>query len=213
MVAGGSGRRFGDAKQFLPLAGRPVAAWSVAAARPVSAGVVLVVPTAVGPMSTAGPESFGADVVVTGGVDRADSVRAGLAAVPDEAEVIVVHDAARPLAPPSLFATVVEAVRDAGAVCAIPVLPVTDTLKRTSDGLVVSTVERDGLVSVQTPQAFAAEVLRKAHAAGGHATDDAGLVEQSGLPVQTVPGDPRNLKLTHPEDLALVEALLAGEER
>ncbi len=212
MVAGGSGRRFGGAKQFLPLAGQPVAARSVAAARPVSAGVVLVVPTDTGATGDAGPETCGADVVVTGGVERADSVRAGLAAVPDEAEVIVVHDAARPLAPPSLFATVVDVVRNAGAVCAIPVLPVTDTLKRVSDGLVVSTVARDGLVSVQTPQAFAAEVLRKVHANGGHASDDAGLVEQSGLPVQTVSGDPRNLKLTYPEDLALAEALLAGEQ-
>ncbi len=93
-----------------------------------------------------------------------------------------------PLAGPALFAAVVEAVRTGGAVCAIPVLPVADTLKRTSEGLVTSTVDRDGLVSVQTPQAFAADVLRKAHQGGGRTTDDAGLVEQLGLPVRPCPG-------------------------
>jgi len=214
VVAGGSGRRFGGPKQFLPLGGRPVAAWSVTAARSVSDGVVLVVPggtAADSPDETAADSSdCGADRVVTGGDARADSVRAGLAAVPDEAEVIVVHDAARPLAGPSLFAAVVEAVQEGGAVCAIPVLPVSDTLKRTSDGQVTSTVDREGLVTVQTPQAFAAAVLRQAHQDGGQTTDDAGLVEQLGLPVRTVPGDSRNLKLTRPEDLGLAEALLAG---
>jgi len=180
-----------------------VAAWSVAAARSVSDGVVLVVPGGTEP----GAETCGADRVVAGGEARADSVRAGLAAVPDEAEVIVVHDAARPLADPSLFTAVVGAVREGGAVCAIPVLPVSDTLKRIADGLVTATVDRDGLVSVQTPQAFRASVLREAHRAGGRSTDDAGLVEQLGLAVHTIPGDPRNLKLTRPEDLGLAEAL------
>ena len=208
VVAGGSGRRFGGPKQFLPLAGRPVAAWSVTAARSVSDGVVLVVPDD----RTDSPDrtECGADRVVVGGGARADSVRAGLAAVPDGAAVIVVHDAARPLASPSLFAAVVDAVAEGGAVCAIPVLPVSDTLKRTTDGQVTSTVDREGLVSVQTPQAFAAIVLRQAHRGGGQTTDDAGLVEQLGLPVRTVPGDPRNLKLTRPEDLGLAEALMAG---
>ena len=229
MVAGGSGRRFGGPKQFLQLAGKPVAAWSVAAARTVSDGVVLVLPSAEdllvpggadsegggpgpGEPNGAGREALacGADRMVAGGETRADSVRAGLAAVPDDAACVVVHDAARPLADPSLFAAVVEAVQRGGAACAIPVLPVSDTLKRTSDGLVTSTVDRRGLVSVQTPQAFAATTLREAHRDGGQTTDDAGLVEQLGLPVHTVPGDPRNLKLTRPEDLGLAEALLAG---
>ncbi len=90
---------------------------------------------------------------------------------------------------------------------------VSDTLKRTDGGLVTATVDRDGLVSVQTPQAFTASVLRHAHRAEGQATDDAGLVEALGLAVHTVPGDPRNLKLTRPEDLALAEALMAGAGR
>lgn len=226
MVAGGSGRRFGGPKQFLPLAGRPVAAWSVQAARAVSDGVVLVVPGRPGceqEDSGADPppgadhdhqaEACGADRIVTGGASRSDSVRAGLAAVPDEAEVIVVHDAARPLVDPALFAAVVRAVQAGAAGCAIPVLPVSDTLKRVADGQVVSTVDRAELVSVQTPQAFTASVLREAHRLGGLTTDDAGLVEQLGLPVRTVPGDPRNLKLTRPEDLGLAEALLAGAQQ
>jgi 2-C-methyl-D-erythritol 4-phosphate cytidylyltransferase len=210
VVAGGSGRRFGGPKQFLQLAGRPVAAWSVDAARSVADGVVLVVPEGTAlPGDRGGPDSFGADRVVTGGESRADSVRAGLGSVPDDAAVIVVHDAARPLAGPSLFSAVVEAVSD-GAPCAIPVLPVADTLKRASEGLIRSTVDREGLVTVQTPQAFAASTLRKAHGLGGQSTDDAGLVEQMGVAVHTVPGDPRNLKITRPEDLGVAEALMAG---
>ena len=145
--------------------------------------------------------------MVTGGPTRADSVRAGLAAVPRDATVIIVHDAARPLASPALFAAVVGAVGEGGAEGAIPVIEVSDTLKRTSGGEVGSTVDRDGLVTVQTPQAFVADALRAAHLSGGQATDDAGLLEQMGATVRTVPGDPWNLKLTRPEDLDIAEAL------
>jgi 2-C-methyl-D-erythritol 4-phosphate cytidylyltransferase len=211
VVAGGSGRRFGGRKQFLQLAGKPVAAWSVAAARAVSDGVVLVVPDRGGEVD--GEAAFGADVVVAGGESRADSVRAGLAAVPDGAAVVVVHDAARPLADPSLFSAVVDAVQSGEAACAIPVLPVSDTLKRTAGAVVVSTLDREGVVTVQTPQAFTAAVLREAHRDAGQSTDDAGLVELMGIPVHTVPGDPRNVKITRPEDLHLAEALLSGTYR
>ena len=224
MVAGGSGRRFGGPKQFLPLAGLPVAAWSVRAARSATDGVVLVVPAATGgdtsphgadlpvPGAT-GDAALGASRVVAGGATRADSVRAGLAAVPADAAVVVIHDAARPLAPPALFAAVVEAVRAGAVDGVVPVVPVADTLKRVDGDRVVATVDRDDLVAVQTPQAFAAEALRAAHRDGGEATDDAGLLEAAGLVVGTVPGDPRNLKLTRPEDLALAEALLHGATR
>jgi 2-C-methyl-D-erythritol 4-phosphate cytidylyltransferase len=218
VVAGGSGRRFGGAKQFLELAGRPVAAWSVAAARSVCDGVVLVVPDGPGPDGggTSGGvegDTLGADRVVPGGASRAESVRAGLSAVPEDAEVIVVHDAVRPLAGPSLFTAVVEAVRAGGTDGAIPVLPVADTLKRTEGGTVRSTVDREGMVTVQTPQAFVAAALRSAHAGAGEATDDAGLLELQGAKVRTVPGDPRNVKLTRPEDLALAEALMGAMSR
>jgi 2-C-methyl-D-erythritol 4-phosphate cytidylyltransferase len=217
VVAGGSGRRFGGPKQFLQLAGQPVAAWSVAAARSVSDGVVLVVPDGgsgvPGEIPDGGASSMGADLVVAGGRSRAESVRAGLAAVPDEAAIIVVHDAARPLASPSMFAAVVEAVAADGIDGAVPVLPVADTLKRTSDGTVRSTVDRDGLVTVQTPQAFVAATLRTAHRAADEATDDAGLLERMGATVCTVAGDPRNMKLTRPEDLEMAEALMGAAIR
>jgi 2-C-methyl-D-erythritol 4-phosphate cytidylyltransferase len=209
VVAGGSGRRFGGLKQFLQLSGRPVAAWSVEACRSVADGVVLVVPG--GPheagADVAGAE-LGADLTVTGGATRADSVRAGLEAVPGEAEIIVVHDAARPLATIGLFAAVTGAVRAPGVEGAIPVLAVSDTLKRAVDGAIVATVDRDGLVAVQTPQAFTARALRAAHRAGGEATDDAGLLERLGSTVVTVAGEPGNLKITNPDDLAMAEALI-----
>ncbi len=211
VVAGGSGQRFGQMKQFAVLGGRPVLAWAVAACRPSSAGVVLVLPTGADDR-----EPHGADVVVTGGATRADSVRCGLAAVPYEAAVIVVHDAARPLASPSLFAAVIEAVADAGADGAVPGVPPSDTIKTVdASGQVIATLDRTTLVAVQTPQAFRADVLRRAH--GGAAetagvTDDAMLVEALGGTVRVVPGEPGNVKITDPGDLGTAERLLAERE-
>ncbi len=148
----------------------------------------------------------GADVVVAGGDSRAASVRAGLAAVPESADVIVVHDGARPLASPALFRAVVDAVTG-GADAAIPGIAVADTLKRVEDDTVVDTVARHGLVAVQTPQAFRAAVLRRAHGTGSDATDDAGLVESMGATVRVVPGEPRNIKVTTVADLEVAQAL------
>ena len=214
MVAGGSGSRFGGPKQFLQLAGRSVVAWSVAAAHGVADGVVLVVPSSESNVATPfDVADAGADRVVTGGTSRAASVRAGLAAVPADADVVVIHDAARPLAQGWLFAAVIDALDIEGVDGAIPVLAVSDTLKRVSDGTVQATVDRDGLVTVQTPQAFAAATLRAAHAGESDATDDAGLLEALGATVRIVPGDPRNLKLTCPEDLAIAEALMGTATR
>jgi 2-C-methyl-D-erythritol 4-phosphate cytidylyltransferase len=208
VVAAGDGARFGGLKQFVDIGGRPLVDWSVDAARSVADGVVLVVPADLA--ATASPGAHGADVVIAGGATRAESVRAGLDAVPPDTEVIVVHDGARPLAPAALFRSVVDAVT-AGVAAAIPALALADTLKRVDDaGVVVSTVARDGLVTVQTPQAFRADVLRRAHAAGGDATDDAALVEAQGATVRVVPGDARNLKVTTPADLDLVRALVGG---
>ncbi len=228
-MAAGAGSRFGGPKQFLQLGGRPVAAWSVSAARTVADGVVLVVPPDTpggadhlaggvlpvgndggGPGSdpALGDPTMGADRVVAGGATRAGSVRAGLEAVPDGAAIIVVHDAARPLATGALFTSVVGALQADGVDGAIPVLSVADTLKRVTGTTVLSTVDRGGLVAVQTPQAFVAPVLRSAHRPGGDATDDAALVERLGATVCTVAGDPHNVKLTRPEDLVLAEALI-----
>ena len=209
VVAGGSGNRFGGPKQFTPVGGRPLVEWSLEAASSCADGVVLVVPED----QLDGEPRFdrtGADVVVAGGPTRAASVRAGLAAVPDDATIVVVHDAARPLASPALFRAVIDAVLHDGRVGgAIPGVPVTDTLKEVDGGVVAITVPRDNLVAVQTPQAFRADVLRSAHAAGGEATDDAALVEQHGGTVVVVEGEPTNLKVTVGRDLALVELALA----
>jgi len=201
VVAGGGGRRFGGPKQFEDLHGRRVLDWSLAAAAATCNGVVAVVPA-----DRLGDAPPGA---VAGGPTRSASVRAGLAAVPDDAEIVVVHDAARPLAGAELFHRTVAAVR-AGADAAVPGVPVTDTVKRVEGGRVVETVDRSRLVAVQTPQAFRAAMLRRAHAGAHEATDDAGLVEGLGGTVVVVEGDPRNLKLTSPDDLVVARALLAG---
>jgi 2-C-methyl-D-erythritol 4-phosphate cytidylyltransferase len=211
VVAGGSGRRFGQLKQFAVLGDRPVLEWAVEACRPRSAGVVLVLPA--GLDDPDGHDGHGADAVVEGGATRADSVRAGIAAVPGDAEVIVVHDAARPLASPALFDAVIDAVTDGGADGAVPGVPLHDTIKAVdASGHVTSTLDRSALVAVQTPQAFRADTLRRAHepAARGasDATDDAVLVEALGGSVRVVPGEPGNLKITDPADLRAAERLL-----
>lgn len=198
VVAAGSGRRFGCAKQYEPLAGRRVVDWALEGATAVADGVVLVVAP-----GHAEDDEPSADALVAGAATRSGSVRAGLARVPDDAQVVVVHDGARPLAEASLFAAVVEAVR-AGADAAVPGVPVNDTLRSTNGGA----VDRDGLVAVQTPQAFRADALRRAHAGGGDATDDASLVEAAGGMVVVVNGSPHNLKITRPDDLVVAEALL-----
>jgi 2-C-methyl-D-erythritol 4-phosphate cytidylyltransferase len=202
VVAAGTGQRFGGPKQFEPLGDRRVLDWAVATARSVSDGVVVVVPP--GQADTPGE--------VEGGETRSASVRRGLGAVPPEAEVVVVHDGARPFASPALFRRVIAAVT-AGADGAIPGLAVTDTVKEVdAAGVVVATPERAGLVAVQTPQAFAARVLRAAHATATEATDDAAVVEAGGGRVVVVPGEVDNRKLTVADDLDWArERVAAGE--
>jgi 2-C-methyl-D-erythritol 4-phosphate cytidylyltransferase len=200
VVAAGASERFGEPKQYADLAGRRVLDWSVTTARSAGEGVVVVLPAA----------DAGAPGTVAGGPTRTASVRNGLAAVPQEAEVVCVHDAARPFATRELFAAVVAAVR-AGADGAIPAVPVTDTIKVVdADGVVASTLERAALVAVQTPQAFRADVLRRAHDAGAEGTDDASLVEAIGGRVVTVPGLLANRKLTHRDDLEWARRRLAA---
>jgi 2-C-methyl-D-erythritol 4-phosphate cytidylyltransferase len=150
-------------------------------------------------------------VVVPGGATRQESVALALAAVPDRFEVILVHDAARAMAPPSLAIAVAEAVH-AGHDAVIPVLPVVDTIKEvTAGGRVVGTVDRAVLRAVQTPQGFRRAVLAAAHAGAVDAhTDDAGMVEKLGVPVFCVPGDEAAMKITRPVDLLIAEALLGS---
>ena len=208
MVAGGSGARFGKPKQYEHIAGVRMIDRSVAVARAASAGVVVVVPAA----DVERERSLIEAVVVAGGATRSESVRAGLAEVPAEATVVLVHDAARPCASPALYAAVVAAVA-AGAAGAIPGVPVTDTIKVVdAAGYVAATPDRASLVAVQTPQAFRADVLRAAHASGAEGTDDAALVEAVGGTVVVVPGEADNRKITHPDDLEWVRARLAPND-
>ena len=209
MAAAGEGNRFGGAKQFSRLGNRCVIDWTVQRAARWSEGVVVVLPEA----RAAGADAWqlsdphgdcaGEVVAVAGGVLRSDSVRRGLSRVPDDAEIVLVHDGARPLATDGVFERVIQAVR-AGADAAIPVIDLTDTIRWRGGG----TADRRKLAAVQTPQAFRAGALRAAHAAGADATDDATLVEAAGATVVTVDGDSRNLKITEPHDLVTAEALL-----
>lgn len=191
VVAGGAGQRFGGPKQYEWLGDRRVLDWCVVAAEAASDGVVVVVPAA----------DATREGVIAGGATRSDSVRAGLAAVPSNATIICVHDGARPFASSDLFATVIAAVIG-GADAAVPGVPVSDTIKQVdSAGAVVDTPVRSELRAVQTPQAFRADALRRAHAGAATATDDAALVEADGGQVVVVAGEEHNRKITDPDDL------------
>jgi 2-C-methyl-D-erythritol 4-phosphate cytidylyltransferase len=210
VVAGGSGARFGGAKQFAKLGERTVLDLSVATALAQSHFVVVVVPAEEVSRVAAHFVADTAVVVVGGGATRSGSVRNGLHAVADDAEIVLVHDAARPFASGALYESVIAAVAT-GSDAAVPGVPVTDTIKQiTGDGVVVTTPERSSLVAVQTPQGFSADALRRAHERGGNATDDAALVEAMGGHVIVVPGEAINRKITTPEDLTWAEGVLSS---
>jgi len=153
--------------------------------------------------------------VVTGGESRQASVAAGLEALWGDVEIVLVHDAARALTPSAVFERVIAAI-DEGHPGAIPVLPVTDTIKRVEGALIVAAVDRSELSAAQTPQGFRREVLERAHGehdpAGPDVTDDAGLVERLGVTVVVVPGHEDAFKVTRPLDLLLAETVLARRE-
>ena len=184
-------------------------AWGVEAAAACD-GVTLVVPVGMAEEFVA--SAGGLQAVVPGDATRSGSVRAGLKTVPEDVDIVVCHDAARPGASAELFGAVTAAVRG-GADAAVPALAVSDTLKRVtewggSEGVVAGTVDRSGLFAVQTPQAFRREVLVTAHAGAPEATDDAALVEAAGGTVVAVPGEAAAHKVTTAADLVVVEALL-----
>jgi 2-C-methyl-D-erythritol 4-phosphate cytidylyltransferase len=216
LVAAGRGERLGDdrPKAFAALGGRPLLAESL---RRLDESALLDAVVVVAPPEWEEPaillaEELGASKVsacVTGGATRVESVEAGVREVPDEAAVIVVHDAARPLLSEEVVERVLGALGE-GFDGAVPGLRIADTVKRVDHGVVVETVPRDQLVTVQTPQAFVAPVLRAALAAGAGSTepstDCASLVERNGGRVKVVPGDERLLKVTTGADLRRVEA-------
>ncbi len=210
VVAAGRGERLGTPvpKAFVNLAGRPMVEWSVAALQGVSAVTQIVV--ALPPGVSAPPGTIG----VPGGSERSHSVRAALAAAAPDDDVILVHDAARPLVTPELIAACLSALGDADA--AIAATPVTDTIKECEGGRVVRTLDRSRLWAIQTPQVFRRAALTRALDQGddvvGAATDDAALVEALGGTVRIVPAPRENLKVTTPLDAQVAEMLLRAAE-
>lgn len=217
--AAGRGERLGPGapKALRPLGGIPMlvhAVRALAASRAVDLVVVAAPEDAVD--SVAGmlaEQDFPSDVlVVTGGETRQDSVARALLTLPDDVDVVLVHDAARPLVPEELVSSVVSAVR-AGHPAVVPGLRVVDTVKEVDlDSTVVRTVDREPLRAIQTPQGFTRSLLQRAHAAADLdevATDDAGLVERLGEPVHVVPGHEEAFKVTRPFDVVMAEAVLA----
>ena len=210
--AAGVGVRLGAGrpKALRELAGEPVLVHAVRGLRACPSVGPIVVAAPVADVDAVRDQLAAYDVlVVAGGAERQDSVRAALAALPAEVDLVLVHDAARCLTPVEVVERVVAALRS-GAPAVVPVLPVADTVKQVAGDRVVRTVDRAALVSVQTPQGFLRAVLEQAHADGAAGlTDDAGLVEAMGAPVVTVPGADEAFKVTRPLDLLLAEALLA----
>src|ERR1700733_469449 len=208
LVAAGSGTRFGTEtpKQFLTIAGKAVIRH---AADALAAHVSLLQPVGeAGPIEAALLGVPGCLPVVPGGATRQDSVRAGLEALaPHQPDIVLVHDAARPVIPEGTIPALLAALRESPG--AIPAAPVADTLKRVVRGVITETVPRVGLFRAQTPQAFRFRTLLAAHRAGlAGATDDASLLEAAGETVEVVPGSDDNIKLTYPEDLVRLERIL-----
>jgi 2-C-methyl-D-erythritol 4-phosphate cytidylyltransferase/2-C-methyl-D-erythritol 2,4-cyclodiphosphate synthase len=221
LLGAGAGRRLGasEPKALLPIGGRPmlaIAAAAAAASVPVR-GLVVTFPSGWEGRARACLEDMGVPIrLVAGGDTRQASVRAALAEVPRTVDIVAVHDAARPFAPPDLFARVLEAV-EGGADGAVPVLAVSDTVLRVQGAVVQGVEPREELALGQTPQAFRTSVLREAHAkaeaAGASFTDDASMLRWAGYDVRAIPGDPVNVKITTLADLAQADRRMgSGDE-
>jgi 2-C-methyl-D-erythritol 4-phosphate cytidylyltransferase/2-C-methyl-D-erythritol 2,4-cyclodiphosphate synthase len=208
LVAAGSGSRFGaeTPKQFLTLAGKPVIRH---AAEALARHVALLQPVGdAAPIEAALRGVAGCLKVIPGGATRQDSVRAGLEALaPHAPDIVLVHDAARPVIPEGTIPALLAALQESPG--AIPAAPVADTLKRVVRGVITETVPRAGLFRAQTPQAFRFQALLDAHRSGvTDATDDASLLEAAGRTVEVIPGSDDNIKLTYPEDLVRLERIM-----
>jgi 2-C-methyl-D-erythritol 4-phosphate cytidylyltransferase len=215
LLAAGRGERLGKGleKALVPLAGRPLFAWALEALQrtPAIEGIVVVGPPKKLEPSLAAAGASAERIVAwsPGGAERQQSVARGLAALPAQFDVVVVHDSARALVTPAIIARCIGDALEHGA--AIAAAPLEDTIKRARLMQVEATVPRAGLWRVQTPQVFRRDWFEAAHAeAHGIATDDAGLLEAVGRPVRITPSDASNFKITTPADLALAEAWLAS---
>lgn len=198
VLAAGSGSRFGGQKQFVRIGGIPIVERSIITAKQCADLVVAVRPQGIMQSSA----FAGADVVVEGGATRSESVRAGLAVIPPEVCFVLVHDGTRPFADAKLYERVLTALRG-GAEAVVPVVPLTDTLKRVRGDLVAETVERARMGIVQTPQGFTRAAAFSAHRKEADADDDASRYVREGLSVETVEGEVANIKITYPSDLVI----------
>jgi len=212
VVAAGAGKRFGEKKQFAYLRGKPVLEWTLERfqAHAEVDAVILVLPDEQDMKHYRMRYAKIVDIV-RGGERRQDSVWQGFRLLDAAAaEVVLVHDGARPLVGAELISRVIAAARADGA--AVPVLPVEETVKEVRDGRIVGTVDRSRLSRAQTPQGFRYDVLKKALETARHdrfyGTDEAMLAERAGIAVTAVAGDPRNVKITTPVDLKIAEGLL-----
>ncbi|GAB6899716.1 IspD/TarI family cytidylyltransferase [Kineosporia succinea] len=207
VLAGGGGTRFGGLKQFARLGGQSLLERVVSVALASCDGVVVVLP--------AGHDWNGPGIRATGGSTRAESVRAGLAALPGDASIVCITDAAHPLAGSVLYERVIGAVR-AGADAALPGLPLTDAVKRVQMvndephllGVAGATTPAGGHVSAQMPMAFSLPVLLRAHREIADAVEDSAMVGAAGGRVVVVPGEPTNVHVTTPDELVVAQALL-----
>ena len=211
ILAAGSSSRAGIDKVLADLGGHPVLAWSLQAGQVAGCfrEIIVVAPAANVAAVSAVTRAFAGIRVVSGGATRTASSWAALDAAP-EAEVIAIHDAARPFVPPSLFQRCVEIAEAGGS--AVAGLPLADTVRRANEaGASREEIEREGLWAAQTPQVFRRDLLEKARAAAGDRSfsDDAAAVVAAGLSVRMVPGERRNLKITTFEDLGYARELVA----
>lgn len=214
--AAGRGERLGvgSPKALRPLAGTPILVHAVRALESAKCVdvIIVVAPEAHVPTVEALLSDVSVEIhVVSGGETRQSSVARGLISLPDDVDVVLVHDAARPLVPPDVVSEVVQTVRS-GAPAVVPALAVVDTIKTVDDdGNASSTLDRAVLRAVQTPQGFQRQVLQSIHAAADidDVTDDAGLAEAAGIPVRLIPGHEEALKVTHPLDMLFAEAIIA----
>ena len=220
IVAAGNGVRLGAdvPKAFVKIAGRTMLSYSLATIRQINSIGEVVITVPEGFENAARTEvaaaGLGIPVKITvGGIERQDSVRLALELTSAESDLVIVHDAARPLATPAIFESCLATAMRVGA--AIAAIPVSDTLKRVDNGAIVETIARATLWQAQTPQAFRRDLLVAAHQRALDdkiiATDDADLAERTGTRVEVVEASTTNLKITTPSDLAIVEAIVASQ--